>query len=495
LLKEGRFYHVFKHMTLPVRSVSFAVILLASWSSSAQRNRPNDGIPDSWRKEHFGGSRWTARAAATADPDRDGANNYLEYITGTDPLDPRSYDRSPAYVSTWAGSEQGHRDGFRTTALLFAPRDMAFDRYGRLWFTENGDANYHNGSSHRIRVISPFGFVSTVSGAAEPGSQDGPARDARYFFPQTPVFDSRGNTFIADINNHRVRKISRYGIVSTFAGWDAGFRNGTGTNAQFHTVQSLCVDKHDNLYVADWDNICIRKITPNGEVSLFAGIPGVRGSQDGHRLEATFETPGHMAFAPNGDMFVVDWANGLLRVIDRHGMVTTFASGLRYTHRVIIGDDSSVYVTWGVPGPITALSKYRPDGSLAWTVGGTAQSVGLEDGPIATAKFRYAFSPVLLANGNILISDLHNHRIRQIHMVRARLLQINVEPIETGRRLVTITTPATTAEIRYTTDGSEPTLDSRQYSGAIVITDAAVVRVRLFVNGNAVSDIEQLSIE
>jgi hypothetical protein len=309
------------------------------------------------------------------------------------------------------------------------------------------------------------------------------------------VFDSRGNIFIADISNHRVRKINRYGTVSTFAGWDAGFRNGIGTNAQFHTVQSLCFDKQDNLYVADWDNICIRKITPDGEVSLFAGIPGRRGAQDGPRLEATFETPGHMAFAPNGDMFVVDWANGLLRVIDPDGMVSTFASGLRYTHRVIIDGDSNVYVTWGVPGPITALSKYRPDGSLAWMVGGTAESVGMEDGPIATAKFRYAFSPVLLPNGNILISDLHNHRIRQIHMVRTRLLQINVEPIETGRRLVTITTPAAAAEIRYTVDGSEPTLDSLQYTGAIVITDAAVVRARLFVNGNPVSDIERLFLQ
>ena len=80
-------------------------------------------------------------------------------------------------------------------------------------------------------------------------------------------------------------------------------------------------------------------------------------------------------------------------------------------------------------------------------------------------------------------------------MVRTRLLQINVEPVETGRRLVTITTPAATAEIRYTVDGSEPTLDSLRYTGAIVITDAAAVRARLFVNGNPVSDIERLFLQ
>jgi hypothetical protein len=467
---------------------------MSCWSAAAQGGRIRDGIPDAWRKEHFGGSRWTARAAATADPDRDGANNYLEYITGTDPQDRRSFDRSPAYVTTWAGSVQGHRDGFRTGALLFAPRDMAFDRFGNLWFTENGDPYYHHDSSHRIRIVSPFGFVSTISGSAEPGSEDGHVSRARYYFPQTPVFDSRGNTFIADIYNHRVRKIDRYGVVSTFAGWDVGYRNGRGTNAQFHTVQSLCVDRQDNLYVADWDNICIRKITPDGEVSLFAGIPGVRGATDGHRLEATFETPGHMAFAPNGDMFVVDWANGLLRVINRRGIVSTFASDLAYTHRVIIDDESNVYVTWGIPGPITALRKYRPDGRVAWTVGGTAGSVGLEDGPIATAKFTYAFSPVLLSNGNILISDLHNHRIRQIHMIRTRLLQVAAQSAENSGYLITITTPAEQAEIRYTTDRSEPTVRSLLYTEPVVISGSSIVRARLFVGDNPVSDIERVSL-
>lgn len=475
-------------------AIGFSFVLLACGTAAAQRLRLNDGIPDSWRKEHFGGSRWTARAAATADPDRDGANNYLEYITGTDPTDRRSHDRSPAYVSTWAGSEQGHRDGFRTRALLIAPRDLAFDRFGRLWFTENGDGN-HNEPSHRIRVISPTGFIRTVSGDTQPGTQDGLARHARYFAPQTPVFDSRGNTFIADHSNHRVRKIDRRGIVSTFAGWDVGFRNGVGTNAQFHTVQSLCIDNDDNLYVADWDNICIRKITPDGEVSLFAGIPGARGAQDGHRLEATFETPGHMAFAPNGDMFVVDWANGLLRVINPHGMVTTFASGLSYTHRVIIDDESNVYVTWGIPGPITGLRKYRPDGTVAWTVGGTPESVGLEDGPVATAKFTYAFSPVLLRDGNILISDLHNHRIRQIHMAPTHLLQIDFQPTEPSGHLVTITTPATEADVRYTIDGSQPTSRSPLYAEPFAVSgETSIVKARLFVNANPVSDVTSLSL-
>jgi len=364
----------------------FLTTLLVGLSiySAVAQSRFNDGIPDAWRQKYFG-EHWTSGyASATADPDRDGANNYLEYLTGTDPSNSRSFDRRPVTVSTYAGSEQGWRDGFRTHALLIAPRDMAFDHSGRLWFTENGESFYPP-TSHRIRVISPPGFVSTLAGGAEPGSNDGPLAEANFNYPETPVFDSHGNTFIADLANHRVRKISPDGIVSTFAGWDAGYRNGIGTNAQFFTVQALCFDAADNLYVADWDNICIRKITPDAEVTLFAGQPGVRGNTDGPRLEATFETPGHMAFAPNGDMFVVDWANGLLRVINPAGIVSTFASGLQYTHRVIVDAESNVYVTWGLPGPITGLRKYRPDGRIAWSVGGTIESVGFEDGPIKTA--------------------------------------------------------------------------------------------------------------
>jgi hypothetical protein len=478
-----------------IRWVLYTVILgilaPAQWAI-AQGSNLNDGIPESWRQQYFGDSRAPGRVGALADPDQDGANNFLEYITGTNPLDRNSFDRSPAHVSTYAGSELGWRDGFRTDALLNSPRDMAWDPQGRLWFTETGD--YHNSElpSNRIRIIDHNGNVTTFSGDQEPGLVEGPVAQARYAVPQTPVWDSRGNAYIADLSNHRVRKISTDGIVSTFAGSTAGYRNGVGTEAQFHTVQALCIDAQDNIYVADWDNICIRKITPAGEVSLFAGIPGGRGAQDGPRLEATFETPGHMAFAPNGDMFVIDWANGLLRVISPEGIVSTFASGIRYAHRVIVDASSNVYATWGEPGPVTYLHKYRPDGRVAWTVGGT---FGLEDGPIESAEFRYAFSPVLLANGDMLISDQVNHRIRQIHMAKTELLRITSRAIDETTRSVTISTPPSEAEIRYTINNTRPNASSALYREPVAVSAGTVIKARLFVNGTPVSDVVTKTIQ
>jgi hypothetical protein len=340
--------------------------------------------------------------------------------------------------------------------------------------------------SHRIRIIDTNGTVTTLAGTDETGDTDGPLAAARFNTPQSPVFDSHGNAYVADLANHRVRKISVDGIVSTFAGSTEGYRNGVGANAQFHTVQTVCIDANDNLYVADWDNICIRKITPDGEVTLFAGQPGIRGGQDGPRLEATFETPDQMAFAPNGNMFITDWANGTLRVIDTNGIVSTFARGITYAHRLIVDTKTNIYATWGVPGPLTYLRKYRPDASIAWTVGGT---YGFQDGPIEQAQFAFAFSPALLPNGDILITDQINHRIRRIEMSVAALLKISGEAIFTNSTTVTITTLATEADVRFTLDGSEPTINATAYSHPFMIEATTTVKARLFVNGTPVSDV------
>jgi hypothetical protein len=467
----------------------FIVGAMVAWPFAlAYGARLDDGVPDSWRQQYFGNSSSPGRVGSLADPDRDGANNYLEYISGTHPLDPNSFDRKPVSVSTFAGSQLGWRDGFRTGALLNSPRDLAWDPQGRLWFTETGDYNNSELPSNRIRIVGHDGIITTLSGAQDPALVEGPVAEARFAVPQTPVFDSHGNAYIADLSNHRVRKISTDGIVSTFAGSTAGYQNGIGTNAQFYTVQALCIDAQDNVYVADWDNICIRKITPAGEVSLFAGIPGALGAQDGPRLEATFFTPGHMAFAPNGDMFVIDWANGMLRVISPDGIVSTFATGIQYAHRVIIDGESNVYATWGVPGPVTYLRKYRPDGRIAWTIGGT---YGLEDGPIETAQFRYAFSPALLADGNMLISDQINHRIRHLAMGLNTLLQIRAN---SGWVTIEAVEGPLPAEIHYTTDGTRPTLGSSLYAEAFFATPGTTIKARLFVNGTAVSDVTTVTV-
>ena len=117
----------------------------------------------------------------------------------------------------------------------------------------------------------------------------------------------------------------------------------------------------------------------------------------------------------------------------------------------------------------------------------------MEDGPIATAKFRYAFSPVLLANGDILISDLHNHRIRHIKMAPTQLLQIDATPVR-GRSTYAcnISTIAENADLHYTIDNSQPRPSSPLYEGPFNVRRGVTIHARLFVNATPVSDVVSL---
>ncbi|MBC3874689.1 NHL domain-containing protein [Undibacterium flavidum] len=131
-----------------------------------------------------------------------------------------------------------------------------------------------------IRKITPAGVVTTIAGSLdERGHVDGPGNKARFHAPMSITGDKHGNMFVADTLNHAIRKISPDGIVSTFAGTPekTGYADGIGTKASFNTPNIIVFDRHGNLYVADSGNFLIRKITPAGEVTTIAGTPGSRG--------------------------------------------------------------------------------------------------------------------------------------------------------------------------------------------------------------------------
>lgn len=131
-----------------------------------------------------------------------------------------------------------------------------------------------------IRKITPAGVVTTIAGSLdERGHVDGPGSKARFHAPMSIAGDQYGNMFVADTLNHVIRKISPDGMVSTFAGRPekTGFADGLGNKASFNTPNIIVFDRHGNLYVADSGNFLIRKITPAGEVTTIAGTPGSRG--------------------------------------------------------------------------------------------------------------------------------------------------------------------------------------------------------------------------
>ncbi len=222
-------------------------------------------------------------------------------------------------VSTFAGTGiAGAADG-KDTATFSSPLGVAVDVAGNVYV-----ADYEN---DLIRKISAAGVVSTIAGKRGiKGAADGLDTAARFNLPESLAVDAIGNIYVADNGNNLIRKITPGGVVSTIAGsGKTGFADGSGTSASFNSPFGIAVDAAGNIYVADAGNNRIRKITPAGVVSTFAGS-GAKGAKDAAGVAATFNTPSGIAVDATGNVYVTDENNNLIRKISPAAIVTTIAS-------------------------------------------------------------------------------------------------------------------------------------------------------------------------
>lgn len=167
--------------------------------------------------------------------------------------------------------------------------------------------------------------------APKAGCADGKGPNARFASPEGMTMDAAGNLYIADCDNHVIRKLSPEGIVSTLAGTpeQAGYRDGTGKEAQFKNPSDVAIDPAGNVFVADSGNGTIRKISPSGNVSTLAGRPGEsERSVDGQGLEAQFRYPSALSIDPAGNLYLIDSGGRAIRKITPAGAVSTLAGTL-----------------------------------------------------------------------------------------------------------------------------------------------------------------------
>lgn len=217
-------------------------------------------------------------------------------------------------VSTIAGSTEGYLDEVSSLAMFDFPSGVCRDASNNIFVCDQLNA--------RIRKISPEGNVSTFAGSTN-GYADGIGPSAMFSQQNAMCFDAAGNMYVADSGNDRIRKITTAGEVTTFAGGSPGFSDGIGIAAKFNFPKGICIDPTGNLYVSDEVNHRIRKITPSGEVSTIAG--STAGFNNGTGIEAQFRNPQNITIDPQGNLYVVDFYNQKIRKITTSGVVSTLA--------------------------------------------------------------------------------------------------------------------------------------------------------------------------
>lgn len=220
-------------------------------------------------------------------------------------------------VSTYAGSGvEGFVDGKRLHAQMASPNGISMDRFGNLFIADS--------KNHAIRKVTTLGELYTFAGSGLQGHQDGFGTNAQFAFPTDAYADKNGNVYVADYWNHCIRKITPYGLVFTIAGvpGKAGYKNGTAKQALFNHPIGVIVDYTDNLFVLDTENHCVRRISNEGEVSTFVGYPEP-GFQDGYGTSARFDTPTGLCADRYGNFYLVDAHNRAIRKIHADGLVET----------------------------------------------------------------------------------------------------------------------------------------------------------------------------
>lgn len=329
-------------------------------------------------------------------------------------------------VTTLAGAagSAGKVDGTGANAKFEFPSTLTVDA--------NGDLFVADSSNHLIRKVTTAGVVTTLAGTGNfSGSTDGTGAAALFDFPTGIAADGNGNLYVGDSNNHTIRKIViATGIVTTHAasGGKAGSTNGTGTAARFKNPTGLTVDQNKNVFVADTGNSTIRKATGAGVVTKLAGDPGFTGNDNGTGDFALFDNPYGIVVDEDGNVYVADTNNHTIRKITSTGLTTTFAGSagvsgstdapsgpatvarFHFPAGLALDEDGNLYVA---DTGNSIIRKITPAGVVT-TLAGLAETTGSTDDTGNLARFNSPNAVAVDDDGNVYVADTNNHTIRKI---------------------------------------------------------------------------------
>ncbi|MEV0123718.1 RICIN domain-containing protein [Streptomyces sp. NPDC050703] len=315
--------------------------------------------------------------------------------------------------------------GPAAAARLHRPYGLAMDGTGTLYISDY--------DKHQVRKVTTDGRIHRVAGTGTAGFEGdrGPALSARLNGPREVAVDRAGNLYIADSENHRIRRVTADGRIDTVAGTGtAGFSgdDGPAVAAELNCPYGVAVDSTGNLFIADTDNQRVRQVTPDGRIVTLAGTgtPGFSGD-GGPAAAARLNSPYGVAVDGVGDLYITDAENHRVRRVAEDGTISTVAgtgadgfSGdggpaasarLDFPLGVVAGTSGILYISDHNNHRVRRVAE---DGTISTIAGTGADGFSGDGGPAASARLNYPFGLAVDCVGALYIADYVNDRVRKV---------------------------------------------------------------------------------